>query len=204
MDESYLGVIQALGFQFAPRNWGYCSGALISITQYQALFSLLGDTFGGDARTVFGLPDLRGRAPIGQFQGTGLTDWHMGQMPGQEYTTLTQLELPAHTHTHAYAGGGSNSVSVAVAKHPGTNQAPDDGDYIGMPANSLSAQGFLYVPSGDVTSTANIGGVSGGGGFDNNALTINDTGQGQPFPIVQPSLVVNYCICMQGLYPSRS
>lgn len=204
MEESYLGVIQALGFQFAPTNWGYCNGTLIAVSQNQALYSLLSNAFGGDGRVSFALPDLQGRTPIGQGRGPGQEIWQLGEKTGQVTNTLSQYELPPHTHTHSYSGSGGSSVSVAVAKHPGTTQTPEDGDFIGMPGSALGAQGNLYVSPGDVTSTASIGGVSGSGGFDNASLSIDQTGQGRAFSIMQPSLVVNYCICMQGYYPSRS
>jgi len=209
--DQYLGVIQALGFQFAPLNFSYCSGGIIAIAQNSALFSLLGTNFGGDGRTTFGLPDFRGRTAIGQFQGPGLSSWTMGQRPGVETHTLTTLELPTHTHDHAYAGGGGGGgtdVSVAVAKTTGQNQTPSDGDYIGMPATGFGAQGNLYVPpaAAQTAGTASIGGVSasGGGEFDNKSLTIATTGASRPFEMLQPSLVINYCICTQGLFPSRN
>ncbi|MCT7655498.1 tail fiber protein [Oceanimonas sp. NS1] len=104
MNEGYMGVIQALGFQFAPLNWSYCNGNVIAISQNQALFALLGDIYGGDGHTSFGLPDLRGRTPMGQFQGPGLTNRVIGQRLGAETVTLTEAQMPAHTHTHSYAG----------------------------------------------------------------------------------------------------
>jgi len=211
MPDQYLGVIHALGFQFAPLNFAYCSGGIVAVTQNSALFSLLGTSFGGDGRTTFGLPDLRGRTAIGQFRGPGLADWTMGQAPGVETYTLTAQELPMHTHEHSYSaagGGGSTEVSVSVAKAAGQTQTPSDGDYIGMPATALGPQGNLYVPAAAAQSagTASIGGVSATGGaeFDNKSLTIANAGASQAFPLLQPSLVINYCICTQGLYPSRN
>jgi len=165
MPDQYLGVIQALGFQFAPLNFAYCQGTLMAIAQNSALFSLLGTSFGGDARTTFGLPDFRGRTAIGQFQGPGLPDWTMGQQPGAPTHTLSSQELPTHTHAHAYADGGGGGdgaidVSVSVAKTTGQTQTPSDGDYIAMPGTSLGPQGNLYVPPAAATSagTATLGG----------------------------------------------
>lgn len=210
MPDQYLGVIQALGFQFAPLNFAYCSGAIMAIAQNTALFSLLGTSFGGDGRSTFGLPDFRGRAGIGQFQGPGLSNWTMGQTPGVETHTLSSQEMPLHSHAHSYVSGGGSptEVSVSVAKTAGQNQTPGDGDYIGMPGNTLGPQGNLYVPpaAAQAAGTATIGGVtaSGGGEFDNKSLTISDAGGSQPFALLQPSVVINYCICTQGLYPSRN
>ncbi len=210
MDEQYIGVIAALGFNFAPRNFGYCNGTIIAISQNTALFSLIGTKFGGDGRTSFGLPDLRGRAPMGQFQGPGLSNRLLGQFVGVENVTLTKNNLPAHTHLHSYAGSGGQPAGtvVEVAKTHGTVQEPSDGDYIAMPSDSFGSapNGNLYVTQSEAAAagTSLIGGVTGGGSFNSNDLTIHDTGVGSPFSILQPSLVINFCICLTGLFPSRS
>lgn len=210
MFDEYMGVIKALGFQFVPAQWGYCSGGLIAISQYNALFSLLGCEYGGDCRTSFGLPDLRGRAPMGKGTGPGLTPRYMGQMPGYYHIALNALEMPAHSHAHTYTGGGGGAVSVdvRVAAAGGKKQLPADGDYIAAPGNALGIpQDNLFLAPGDVTTTAAVGGVTaaGGGGFNNTLLTINSTPQpSQYVSLTQPSLAVKYCICMDGLYPSRS
>jgi len=207
--EGYLGVIEALGFSFVPRFYGACAGGLIAISQNTALFSLLGTAFGGDGRVTFGLPEMRGRAAMGFGTGPGLPTYIMGQKTGLEEVSLNTTHLPAHTHGHTYAGGGGGTsvVQVEVSTEGGKKQTPADGDYLAAPASGLGAPiGNAYTAPADVTSTAVIGGVNvtGGGGFDPNALAILESGQGQPFPLVQPSTVVNFCICMQGMFPSRS
>jgi microcystin-dependent protein len=100
--ESYVGEICIYAFNFPPRNWALCDGSIQSISQNQALFSLLGTTYGGDGQSTFALPDLRGRSPIGQGQGTNLSTRVMGQSGGSETTTLLQANIPAHTHTVSY------------------------------------------------------------------------------------------------------
>lgn len=207
--ESYLGVIEALGFAFVPRNFGACAGGLITITQATALFSLLGTQFGGDGRTNFGLPDLRGRVPMGFGTGIGLPTYTMGQKPGNEEVTLTTGNLPAHTHTHTYNGSsGGAGAAVTVAATAGKKNLPDNGDYIAAPASGLGAiSSNLYIAPADIPAgfTVTCGGVSGGGGgFDNTQLTIQTAGASTPFPLIQPTQVVNFCICMQGTFPSRS
>ena len=210
MYDEYMGVIKALGFQFVPADWGYCGGTLIGINQYSTLFSLLGCQYGGDCRTSFALPDLRGRTPMGQGTGPGLTPRFMGQMPGYQQTVLNSLEMPAHSHAHTYTGGGGGaaSVDVRVAAAGGKSQLPDAGDYIAAPGNALGIpQDNLFLAPSDVTTTEVVGGVSatGGGGFNNSLLTIQSSPQPTQYvPLTQPSLAVNYCICMEGLYPSRS
>ncbi len=94
----FVGQLQAFGFNFAPRGWAKCEGQILAIVQYQALFSLLGTTFGGDGRTTFGLPDLRGRSIVGDGNGPGLGVVKWGQKGGAETHTLTTAQLPAHNH----------------------------------------------------------------------------------------------------------
>lgn len=206
--ESYLGVIEALGFSFVPRNFSACMGGLIAISQNAALFSLLGTHFGGNGTVTFGLPDLRGRIPMGYGTGIGLTPRTMGQKVGQEFVTLIPANLPSHTHSHSYGGGGSTGASVTVAATAGKKEVPADGDFIAAPASNLgSITSRMYIAPADIPAgqTAVCGGVSGGGGgFDNTQLVIHNTGFSQSFPVSQPSQAVNFCICSQGMYPSRS
>lgn len=98
MDE-FIAIVKIFAGNFAPRGWMFCQGQILSIAQNTALFSLLGTTYGGNGQTTFALPDLRGRAPIGQGQGPGLSNYVLGQTGGLESATLTQANLPAHSHT---------------------------------------------------------------------------------------------------------
>ena len=96
--EGYLASIIGFGGNFQPRAWNYCAGQLLAISQNTALFSLLGTTFGGDGRTTFGLPDLRGRAPISSGTGPGLSTYKLGARGGVETVTLTTNQMPSHNH----------------------------------------------------------------------------------------------------------
>lgn len=100
--EPFLAEIMMFGGNFAPRGWAFCDGQILSIAQNTALFSLLGTTYGGDGRTTFGLPDLRGRVPLHHGNGTGLTDRKLGQKGGTETNTMTIQQMPAHTHSISY------------------------------------------------------------------------------------------------------
>ena len=104
MSEPFIGQIQPFAFNFAPRNWALCDGQLLPISQNTALFSLIGTTYGGDGRTTFGLPDLRGRVPIHQGHGPGLSSYVIGQTGGSATNTLTQAQMPSHTHTATPTG----------------------------------------------------------------------------------------------------
>ena len=168
-----LGTIALFGFNFAPRGWAFCNGQLLSIAQNNALFALLGTIYGGDGRTTFGLPDLRGRVPIHFGQGPGLSSYSQGQNTGAESATLIVNNLPSHNHP------------LNAKSEPGDTSAPGDA--------FLSNTGTLdreYKKTGT--------------GVVMNAGAIGNAGGSQPFSIVQPSLVVNYCIALQGIFPSRS
>ena len=111
--EPYVGEIKMVGFPFAPRGWALCQGQLLSIAQNTALFSLLGTTYGGNGQTTFGLPDLRGRAPMNWGQGPGLSGHDIGQMGGTETVTLTVPQMPAHTHPIGASGAGGDNTNPA-------------------------------------------------------------------------------------------
>ena len=143
--EGYLGEVRMFGGNFAPRSWAFCQGQLLAISQFNALFSILGTTFGGDGRTTFGLPDLRGRVAAGVGTGPGLHTMIWGEKGGQENVTLTQLNLPSHTHTlvqnlHSIwqpacsdaTTGNSSEPEGSVPANSGTNvyASSPDGVYL--------------------------------------------------------------------------
>lgn len=106
-----IGEILLVPYNFAPRGWAFCQGQLISISQNTALFSLLGTTYGGDGRTTFALPDLRGRSPLGFGQGPGLQSYDIGQSGGEETVTLTLSQIPSHSHA---AFGRTSTATTAI------------------------------------------------------------------------------------------
>lgn len=178
----YLGGITVFAGNFAPRGWMLCHGQILPINQYQALFSLLGTTYGGDGRTTFALPDLRGRVAIGQGQGPGLTSRPLGQKIGAETETLNVLQLPNHTHSVT-----SSSSEIAVSTSAG-EEGVGNGQYISSQLNA-----FNTTP----TEQKMLAGFS-----VNNA--VNNSGGNQAHTNTQPSLAINYIICVQGLFPSRN
>jgi microcystin-dependent protein len=196
----FTGMIASFGFSFAPVHWSTCSGQLLAIAQFQALYSLLGTSYGGDARSVFGLPDLRGRTPIGQGQGPGLTDRIMGQAMGTETVTMTAANLPPHTHTATFSpSGGGTAFQILASQNPGNKTVPAAGDYLAKTVAGLDdAKSYTDTPG----TTVPLGGVSGGGG--SGVVTVDNTGGGLAMPNMQPYLVINWCIAVQGLYPQRN
>lgn len=133
--EPFIGQIMQVGFNFAPRGWALCDGAILPISSYTALFSLLGTTFGGDGRTTFGLPDLRGRTAKGVGNGPGLTPVSWGQKAGAETHTMTVAQMPSHGHTVTPKGASG----------------PPDQD---SPESHFSAEGDFYNETGDVNMGA--------------------------------------------------
>lgn len=147
--DPFIGEIRCFGFNFAPIGWALCQGQLMSISQNTALFSLLGTMYGGDGRTTFGLPDLRGRTPMGMGQGPGLSQRDQGEQAGTETVTLVQGQLPAHNHSVA-------ASSSATAKSPAA----------ALPAYTGDAA--TYGTAGDMAmSPTMVGGGGGGQPHDN-------------------------------------
>jgi microcystin-dependent protein len=109
-DEPFIGEVRWFAGNFAPRNWALCDGQLLAINQNQALFSLLGTNYGGDGRTTFGLPEMRGRGMVHHGTGSGLTNRRLGQKAGAESETLNNTQLPSHAHTLRADSSGGDSV----------------------------------------------------------------------------------------------
>lgn len=169
MSEPFLAEIRIVGFDFAPRGWAFCDGQILPILQNHSLYSLLGTTYGGDGRTSFALPDLRGRVPIHRGASNG-TNHSLGAKGGEETHTLSDAEMAQHTHPI---------------------QASSD------TADSADPTGRLLAKSGQIyrTSTRLVDMMTG---------TMANNGGGQAHDNMQPYVAVNFCIAIQGLFPSRN
>ena len=177
MDPTMASIMIFAG-NFAPLSWAYCNGALLSIAENTALFSLLGTTYGGDGQTTFALPDLRGRIPVGTGGGPGLSFVDLGEVSGSEAITLTLNNLPSHSH----------AMTAAVSVSSGANDgSKNPAELLGSPTNAI------YAPAN--AGSGQLGGV---------AVNIGVAGGSQPFSILQPYLALNYIICTEGIYPSRN
>ncbi|MBR9921332.1 MAG: phage tail protein [Bacteroidetes bacterium] len=184
--EPFIGQIQIFGFNWAPRGWALCDGQLLPIAQNTALFSLIGTTYGGDGRTTFALPDLRGRAALHHGHGPGLSTRPIGQKGGTETTTLNMTNLPSHTHT-AVVGG---SVQLPVSGNEPDTDSPSGA--------------FLSAQSDDFYNGAASAGEFAGALSTNLTVTNGNTGGNIPFNNMEPFLVVNYSIALVGIFPSRN
>ena len=196
MDE-YIGIIKMFGGNFAPRNWAFCYGQLLPINQNQALFSILGTTYGGDGRTTFGLPDLRGCVPMGSGHRPGLQPRNAGQIFGTETTQLNVNNLPAHNHIITVSET-AGTIDIPVNTEDGSADEANPG--AGILANT-GADNFSSESAG--ASIQKYGGQSLPVRV-NTTATASNTGNNVAFNNIQPSSVVNYIICLQGIFPPRS
>lgn len=174
MDDAFIGSIVLFAGNFAPVGWAFCNGQTLQINQYQALYSLLGITYGGDGRTTFALPDLRGRVPAGTGTVTGLQTINLGNKLGTNTNTLTPAQMPAHSHPL-----NANATTTGRSLLP-------------IPTNNFPA--LNQDGSGNYAPTA---------GVVMNPTAIGNSGNGQPVNNMQPTLGLNYIICLVGIYPMR-
>jgi microcystin-dependent protein len=173
--QPYIGQIIAVGFNFVPVGWLSCSGQLLSVSQNDVLFSLIGTTYGGDGQSTFALPDLRGRSPMGQGTGNGLSPRVVGQVGGSETMTLTSAQIAAHSHP------------LMAASATGTVSKPSTSTVLAKQSEPLIS--MYGAAPGNVTLAA---------------VAVSMAGGSQPHENRQPFNTVNYIIATEGIYPSRS
>jgi microcystin-dependent protein len=176
--EPFVGQITVFPFNFAPVGWALCEGQLMPISQSTALFSLLGTFYGGNGVSNFALPDLRGRVPVGQGQGSGLSFYDIGEMAGEEAVMLLGSQIPPHTHSF-------QAVAAQATTNAPNGALPAEGHGSGrgtFPVNIYAAlQTAVPLASGQVAPA----------------------GGGQPHNNLQPYLTLNWCIALQGVFPAR-
>ena len=192
MSDNYLGQISCFGFGYPPKGWMPCNGQLLPINQYQALFSLLGTTFGGDGRTNFGLPDLRSRVPIASGNDGLGNNYTLGQKGGEESHTLLNPEMPSHNHKLM---AQAQPTATLTTNAPSSTVALSSGWFV--PNGKAAARYNFYSASAPNAALSNGGGSTGGVP----ALALSG---GQPHANLMPYLVVNFCIALVGIFPSRN
>lgn len=178
MSTPYIGEIRMFSFgnRGAPNGWQACDGSLLAIAEYDALFALIGTTYGGDGQTTFAVPDLRGRLPVHQGTGPGLSTYVIGQKAGTETVTLLTTQMPAHNHT---------LVATSAAATTGT------------PGNSV-------LPGAVSDQTAYLTNITGARAFSLAASATSLAGGSQPHENCMPTLTVQYCIAVFGIFPSQA
>ena len=178
MDTAFVGSIWYFGGSFAIYNFALCAGQTIAISTNETLYTLIGTTYGGDGVTTFQLPDLRGRVPIGQGQGLGLSNYVMGQLSGTESVTISSQNMPAHNHK-------VNAVSTAA-----TTATPSSTTFLAQAMKSAAAEPFYNSSQAANAQLA--------------ANTIGLAGGSIPVSIMQPVLAGTYLIALYGIFPSQN
>jgi microcystin-dependent protein len=181
--DGYIGQIILFAGTFEPLNWAYCDGRLLSISQNQALFAIIGTTYGGDGRSNFALPDLRGRVPVSTGNGPGRTPRVLGQYGGEESVSLTLNQLPTHNHLA--------SASVPASANGGDNSSPVGN----IPAVISADSGSLNAYTSTSKATGSLAAGTGS--------PTSNTGGNQAHDNMQPYLCLSYIICLSGIFPSR-
>ncbi|MBE1292797.1 MAG: phage tail protein [Rhodobacteraceae bacterium] len=184
--EPFLGQVSLFGFNFCPRGWAAAEGQLLPISSNSALFSLFGTIYGGDGRTTFALPDLRGRVPLHHGAGPGLSNLRQGSRGGAETHTMTVAEMPSHNHM-VNANNGQGPNGFADRKGPAN-------DFLGSPSynDPTNPAEDIYIYS-DHDPTVQM-----------DPRMIANTGGNVAFNIRDPYLTMNWCVALQGIFPSRS
>jgi microcystin-dependent protein len=177
--EGYIGQLIMFAGNFAPRNWAFCQGQLMAISQNTALFSILGTTYGGNGVTTFGLPDLRGRVPVGTGQGPGLSNIILGEMSGEPTHTLISTEMPQHNHLINGNNSGLANSAAPTSNSLGIGVVPSSNTPVNMYNNAAPNTAL-------------------------NAQSCGFAGGSQPHNNMQPYLGMNYIICLSGIFPSRN
>jgi microcystin-dependent protein len=175
MSTPYVGEIRMFGFPRIPSGWVACNGALLSIAQYEVLYTLLGTTYGGDGVTTFAVPDLRGQVPIHQGQGTGLSPYVMGQRGGSNQVTLLTPQMPQHSHAFNVTTATAGSANPS-ALQPGS--LAGDTTYV---TDTQGATPVQFAPQ-----------------------MVQQAGGSLPHPNCMPTLTVSFCIATEGVFPTQS
>ncbi|MDB5707278.1 MAG: Tail Collar domain protein [Sphingomonas bacterium] len=183
MSNPFIGEVRMFAGNFNPRGWAFCQGQLLPIAQNDTLYALIGTTFGGDGQVTFGLPDMQGRIPVGQGQGPSLSSYTLGQESGAETVTLTTATMPTHNHVMFASTTKGDQPAPVTTSIPAQ---PDAG-------NNVSTATFYVLPTPNPLTPSQMA-----------ATTIGAQGGNQPHDNIMPSLVLNYIIALEGVFPSRN
>jgi len=199
-----IGEVRLFAGNYAPRTWALCNGSTLQITSNQALYSILGVTFGGDGKTTFALPDLRGRTPVCVGKAASGTNYLPGVAFGTENVTLQVSQIPSHTHTAdvGVSGGSGGGSAILLGINDAGGAPGPGGNFLGVDSNAGAAS---YAVSGtvDVMNSNSIV-ISNAVISNQSSVTIGDAGSSAAHSNLQPSLALTYIICIAGLYPTRN
>lgn len=179
MAESYIGEIRMLPYTFAPRNWAYCSGQTIPISQFSTVFAILGFTYGGDGIVSMGLPDMNACIPVSEGTGPGLFPRFRGQVSGSEHRVMTLENMPNHRH----------EITAAAASYTDTISDASTAAFLSRTRDRIRS----YTKTPDVKNNVNM-----------SPQSLTNAGATAEFPTNQPYLAVHFCICLIGEFPARN
>ena len=200
--DPFIGSVSMFAGNFAPRGWALCDGQLLPISSNAALFSLLGTTYGGDGRTTFALPDLRGRVPMHPGTGPGLTPRRLGDSGGSESVALSVAELPRHDHPTT-GGASGHDLHLPVTSAAGDATTPG-GNLLAAQASPSSGRGRGQGRDAPIYGTGAPDGEMAIAGDVTGSFSVGETGGGLAHDNLQPYLGVNFIIALVGLFPSRN
>jgi microcystin-dependent protein len=189
--DPFLGQMMLTPYNFCPRGWATASGQILAISTNTALFSLLGTTYGGNGQTTFALPDLRGRFPNSAGQGPGLSVYTLGEVGGVENTTLTILQMPIHNHI------ATATTTVQIKALSGVAA-----DKPGAALNAFAKAATNVYSSQDPGPSNNF--MDANTAVGTTSVTVGTSGGSQPFSIMPPYLTMQWCIALEGIFPSRN
>ncbi|WP_052712977.1 phage tail protein [Pseudoalteromonas rubra] len=200
---AFIGEMMPFTSNFAVRQFAECTGLIMSISQHSATFAIMGTIYGGDGRSTFALPDLRGRSPISYGQGKGLSVYRLGSWGGSETVQLTTAHLPAHSHTASATVNVSSTAeaTLSVATNDAIDFRPSTGAFLGTPEdpcffepNAFDPEQLVEIKGPDIQVQT----VS-----ESASVTLDEAGLGEEVEILSPFTTVNWQVCINGLWPSR-
>jgi len=211
--DPFVGEISYVAFDYAPNGWFQCDGQTLPISQYSALYSLLGTKYGGDGTTNFKLPDMRGKVPVHQGQSPGYSNFTMGQTSGAENVTLTATQLPTHSHPATAVSTSTSAVAPGASATSTLKAANATGDMTTPGSNAIATSSAALTKIYSSTTAPNVNMHAGSiettlSGVNVNTtttttVTVSNAGGSQPLSIMQPYTTVNCIIAWDGIYPSR-
>jgi len=176
MSDSFIGEIKMFAATFSPRQWAFCNGAIMAVSQNESLFALIGATYGGDGRSSFGLPEMRGRIPVHYGQGPGLSAYPIGMRRGLEEVVLSADQLPSHTH------------ALQASNNRATSKNPNGNVFAASPVNET-----MYI-EGQTTGAPQA----------LNEAAVDTSGSNDGHMNIMPYTAIQFIICLEGIFPSRN
>jgi len=181
--DAFTGEIRLFPYNFVPQNWAYCDGSLVTVQQNPALYSVIGNLYGGTPGQNFKLPNLNGRVAMGAGKGTGLSDWQTGNATGADRITMLPANFAGHTHQVVAKDGSESAVAL---------DTPEPNAYLAQPRNIRLYRNTAPTPTGPKLAATTVGDTGSGAA----STTLRNT--------MQPFLTLAYCICLDGEYPIRA